>query len=81
MRRPTYFRDSMVRGAFKRIDHDHIFEIAPSGTLMKDVFDFESPLGLLGKLADWLFVARYMLRLLAERNQVLRQLAEATPRE
>ena len=77
MRRPTYFRDSMVRGAFKRIDHDHIFEAVPSGTLMKDVFEFESPLGLLGKLADWLVIARYLRRLLEERNQVLKQLAEA----
>ena len=77
MRRPTYFRDSMVRGAFKRIDHDHLFEIAPNGTLMKDVFEFESPLGLLGKLADWLVIARYLHRLLEERNQVLKQLAES----
>src|SRR2546427_12849864 len=23
--RPTHFRDSMVRGAFARLDHDHIF--------------------------------------------------------
>ena len=77
MRRPTYFRDSIVRGAFKRLDHDHIFEAVPSGTLMKDIFEFESPLGLLGKLADWLVVARYLRRLLEERNHVLKQLAES----
>ena len=77
MRRPTYFRDSMVRGAFKRIDHDHIFEAVPNGTLMKDVFEFESPLGALGKFADWLVVARYLRRLLKERNRVLKQLAES----
>jgi ligand-binding SRPBCC domain-containing protein len=77
MRRPIYFRDSMVRGAFKRLDHDHIFEVAPNGTLMKDVFDFASPLGVLGKFADWLVVARYLRRLLEKRNQVLKQLAES----
>jgi ligand-binding SRPBCC domain-containing protein len=78
MRRPTYFRDSMLRGAFQRLDHDHYFESTPTGTVMKDVFDFASPLGPLGKLVDWLLLARYLRGLLEERNQVLKQLAEAT---
>jgi len=78
MRRPTYFRDSMVRGAFKHIDHDHHFEVTVNGTLMKDTFDYASPCGVLGKFADWLFVERYMRRLLEERNQMLKQLAEAS---
>jgi ligand-binding SRPBCC domain-containing protein len=78
MRRPTYFRDSMIRGAFQRMDHDHIFESTPSGTVMKDVFDYTSPLGMLGWFADWLFLERYMRLLLEERNQVLKQQAEAT---
>lgn len=76
MRHPTYFRDSMVYGAFKRIDHDHFFEATPTGTLMRDVFDYTSPCGVLGKLADWLVLERYMRQLLAERNQVLKQQAE-----
>ena len=77
MRRPTYFRDSMVRGAFSTMGHDHIFESTPAGTVMKDVFDYTSPLGLLGRLADWLFLKSYMRRLLEERNQVLKQRAES----
>lgn len=78
MRRPTYFRDSMVRGAFKRINHDHFFEATSTGTLMKDVFDFASPLGVIGQLADWLFIGHYMRRLLEERNQTLKLLAETS---
>src|SRR5262245_31855607 len=27
--RPAHFRDSMVRGAFRRFDHDHFFEPCP----------------------------------------------------
>jgi hypothetical protein len=43
---------------------------------MRDVFIFESPLGLLGKLANWLFLKRYMTRLLVKRNLVIKEEAE-----
>ena len=42
---PRRFRDSLVRGAFARFDHDHIFEPTPAGTRMIDVFDYAAPLG------------------------------------
>lgn len=81
MEKPTHFRDSMVAGAFKRFDHDHIFESQANGiTRMIDVFDYTSPLGLLGKLADQLFLIKYMHRLLTERNLVIKQAAEASVR-
>src|SRR6516225_2070064 len=40
--RPRHFRDSMVRGAFRRFDHDHFFAARGEDTEMQDVFDFES---------------------------------------
>lgn len=82
MERPGYFRDSMVDGAFKRFDHDHYFSAVEDGvTLMKDVFDYSAPLGPLGRVADLLFLRRYMTRLLAERNETLKQLAESNDYE
>ena len=75
--RPHVFRDSMVRGAFARFDHDHFFERAPDGgTVMRDVFDYSSPLGPLGRLADWLFLEAYMTRFIVERAEHLKALAE-----
>lgn len=62
MQRPTYFRDSMIYGAFQHLDHDHFFEVTPTGTLMKDVFDYASPCGVLGQFVDWLFLESYMRR-------------------
>ncbi len=47
------------------------------GTLMSDRFEFESPLGILGKIADWLFLASYLRRFMVRRNVVLKQLAES----
>ena len=75
--RPNHFRDSMVSGAFLRFDHDHRFERRARGTLMTDVFDFTSPLGPLGHLANWLCVTRHMRKLLLARNQLVKTVAES----
>ena len=75
--RPSYFRDSMVRGAFGRFDHDHYFEAKGRGTLMRDVFEYRAPYGLLGRLAERLFLTAYMRRLLSARMHELKILAES----
>jgi hypothetical protein len=45
---------------------------------MRDVFDYESPFGWLGRLADVLFLRSYMLGLLARRAKVIKLAAEVT---
>jgi ligand-binding SRPBCC domain-containing protein len=78
---PHRFVDEMVHGAFRRFRHEHQFLAAEGGTEMIDVFDYTSPLGPLGRLADVLFLRRYMTRLLRERNAYLKREAEsAAPR-
>lgn len=74
--RPRHFRDSMVKGAFRRFDHDHFFEPEGEGTRCRDVFDFDAPLGPLGRLAEWTFLERYMRRFLETRMQLLKEMAE-----
>jgi ligand-binding SRPBCC domain-containing protein len=75
--RPTHFADAMVRGAFRRMEHLHYFEPSATGTTMRDVFTFESPLGILGRIADFLFLSRYMQSFLVERNRVIKATAES----
>ncbi len=75
--RPHRFRDSMVRGAFAGFDHDHLFESREGVTIMTDVLDYRSPLGPLGRLADVLFLERYMTRLIQTRAAAIRSAAEA----
>jgi len=75
--RPRHFRDSMVRGAFRRFDHDHFFVARGEDTEMRDVFDFESPLGPLGRIADALVLERYLRRLLERRNEEIKRIAES----
>jgi ligand-binding SRPBCC domain-containing protein len=74
---PRRFRDSMVKGAFRRFDHDHFFETKNSQTIMKDVFDYDSPLGFLGNIADVLFLENYMTKLLESRNLLIKTVAES----
>lgn len=76
--RPRHFQDVMVSGAFKRMVHDHDFAAGATGTVMRDRFEFESPLGILGRMADWFFLTSYMRRFIVGRNAVLKQLAEST---
>jgi ligand-binding SRPBCC domain-containing protein len=74
--RPWLFTDEMVRGAFKRMRHVHRFEATPEGTRMTDELDFEAPLGPLGRLAEVLFLTRYMRRFLEARAAFLKARAE-----
>jgi ligand-binding SRPBCC domain-containing protein len=75
--RPHHFRDSMVAGVFERFDHDHEFEARGKGTVVQDVFDFTSPWGALGRLADRLVVTRHMRRFLEQRMAALKRIAES----
>jgi ligand-binding SRPBCC domain-containing protein len=77
MQRPFFFVDEMVDGAFKSFRHEHRFVEQEGNTVMTDVFDFESPWGWLGILANKLFLTRYMTGLLMTRNAVIKQNAEA----
>jgi ligand-binding SRPBCC domain-containing protein len=75
--RPFHFRDVMLKGAFKRFTHDHFFELKGKKVLMKDIFDYDSPLWIFGRIADALFLENYMKNLLLERNLLIKKIAES----
>lgn len=72
-----YFADEMIKGAFKSFQHEHHFEDQKDGTLMIDIFFYQSPFGLLGKIADMIFLERYLTSFLLERNNVINECAES----
>jgi ligand-binding SRPBCC domain-containing protein len=74
--RPRHFRDEMVRGVFSHFVHDHYFEPTDRGTRMRDVLDYASPMGPVGRLVERAFLDGYLRRFLRERALVLKQLAE-----
>lgn len=73
---PFYFVDEMVSGAFKKIYHQHVFTETGNTTTMTDIFEYAAPLGVLGKLAESLFLNRYLRNFLIERNKYIKLLAE-----
>lgn len=72
----TFFVDEMTEGDFTSMRHEHHFTYQHGVTIMKDVFAFESPFGVLGKLVNWFFLTGYMRRLLQWRNEIIKQYAE-----
>jgi ligand-binding SRPBCC domain-containing protein len=74
--RPHHFRDSMISGAFRRFDHDHDFSEVAAGTRVTDRFDFGAPLGIIGQLANSLFLTAYMKAFLRLRLNVIKDVAE-----
>lgn len=77
MDKPYSFTDVMVKGAFHSFTHTHEFIKQGKGTLMRDRFEYRSPLGILGKIADKLFLEKYMTRFIVERSMELKRIAES----
>lgn len=75
---PHSFTDEMVKGAFKSFKHQHFFKkIENDAVELIDIFEYKSPLGILGKLADVFFLENYMRNLLDKRNQTIKEFAES----
>jgi len=76
MEKPHFFEDEMIQGAFASMKHRNEFVATKNGTKMIDRFEFTSPLGILGRLANQLFLKNYMRKFLLIRNQELKDIAE-----
>lgn len=68
---PASFVDEQVRGPFRSFRHVHEFEGTGTGSIMTDRIEFTAPFGILGRLAEWLFLRRYLQRIITERGRFL----------
>ena len=57
---PKYFVSEMVKGVFKKLHHQHIFEWTGKETIMTDIFVFKAPFGILGELFSKFILKNYM---------------------
>ncbi|MDT0121596.1 SRPBCC family protein [Paenibacillus sp. RRE4] len=73
---PYYFVDEMLKGAFKSLRHEHIFEEHNGKTLMKDRLTMVAPFGIIGWVTERIILKSYMKRFLIHRNQQLKLLIE-----
>ena len=76
LERPVYFVDEQLNGVFKSIKHEHIFAEDGDKVIMTDVFDFESPAGILGEIFNRFILTNYMKKFLMERNYLIKEFAE-----
>jgi len=74
--RPKYFKDEQQKGAFKSFYHEHRFEQIDDKVIMTDIFEFQSPLGILGKIFNKLILTNYLRKFLIDRNTVIKEFAE-----
>ena len=74
--RPRHFQDTMVEGRFQRFVHHHFFEAQGSGTVIRDVLEFEAPFGWVGRLIESLVLKRHLVRLITRRNAAIKGEAE-----
>ncbi len=73
----AYFRDAMIAGEFERFEHDHHFAAMDDGTRMRDEIRFSAPFGFAGRVAEKLFLRRYLTLFVAERNAMIKRVAES----
>lgn len=75
---PKYFVSEMVKGAFKKLHHQHMFEWTGHETIMTDIFYFEAPFGILGDLFSKFILTNYMKGFLIKRNNTIKEVAESS---
>ena len=75
---PRRFVDEQVRGPFRALRHEHVFDDLGGGrTRMTDRMTVSAPLGPLASLVTRVVLVPYLRRLLRRRAAHVRRLAEA----
>ncbi len=77
MEKAQRFIDVQLDGDFKTMKHEHYFKPCDNGTLLIDLFHFESPYGLFGRWFNNLYLTKYLRRLLEKRNNKIKEYAES----
>lgn len=77
MEKPVMFTDEQLQGDFKMMKHEHHFKPCENGTLLIDLFHFETPYGIIGKWFNSLILTNYLKKLLEQRNKIIKEVAES----
>lgn len=77
MKKPEMFVDEQAQGDFKMMKHEHYFKPCDNGTIVIDLFHFESPYGIIGRWFNNLWLSKYLRRLIEQRNSTIKTYAES----
>jgi ligand-binding SRPBCC domain-containing protein len=78
MKKHEMFTDEQAKGDFKMMKHEHHFKPCENGTILIDLFHYELPYGLFGRLINKLLLFNYMTKLLLQRNKTIKEYAESS---
>lgn len=71
---PNYFIDNQRFGPYSMWHHQHFFKEIEGGVEMIDLIHYVVPFGILGQIANSLFVRRQLNGIFAYRKKVLKEL-------
>lgn len=71
---PNYFIDNQRFGPYSMWHHQHFFKEIEGGVEMIDLIHYVVPFGILGQIANSLFVRRQLNGIFAHRKKVLKEL-------
>jgi ligand-binding SRPBCC domain-containing protein len=74
------FVDEQESGPYAFWRHTHAFEAAGAATLVRDLVEYDEPLGPLGRVAHVLVVAPSLERIFDFRTEAIRRLLAPAPR-
>jgi ligand-binding SRPBCC domain-containing protein len=77
MIKPDQFTDEQAEGDFKMMKHEHHFKPCENGTIVIDLFYFESPYGMIGRWFNTLYLTNYLKKMLEHRNKTIKEYAES----
>jgi ligand-binding SRPBCC domain-containing protein len=74
IRAHSYFVDEQRQGPYRLWHHEHHFRAVEGGVLMTDILHYDVGMGILGRLASWLFVDKRIREIFVFREKKLREL-------
>ena len=69
----AFFIDNQVIGPYKLWHHQHIFTQTKEGILMEDIISYTPPFGIIGKIANLLFIKRKVESIFDFRFKILEE--------
>ncbi len=66
-----FFVDEQRVGPYSMWHHQHHIQEIPGGILMEDIIDYQPPMGLLGDIANSLFIARQLEEIFTYRKKAV----------
>lgn len=73
VKKHAFFIDNQVIGPYKLWHHQHIFEPTKDGILMKDIITYAPPFGIIGKIANIIFIKRKVESIFDFRFKILEE--------